>query len=73
MATASVGVVMLAGGMIGWFLRETNVYERAFLLTGSILLIKPGLTTDMIGVILLAALIASQKLRQKKEPQFAVS
>jgi len=73
MVTASVGVVMLAGGMIGWFLRETNLYERIFLLTGSILLIKPGLTTDMIGVILLAALIASQKLRQKKEPQLAVS
>ncbi len=73
MVTASVGVVMLAGGMIGWFLRETNLYERIFLLTGSILLIKPGLTTDMIGVILLAALIASQKFRQKKEPQLAVS
>ena len=73
MVTASVGVVMLAGGMIGWFLRETNVYERVFLLTGSILLIKPGGYTDTIGVILLAALIASQKLRPKKEPQLAVS
>jgi TRAP transporter 4TM/12TM fusion protein len=73
MVTASIGVVMLAGGMIGWFLRETNVYERIFLLTGAILLIKPGGYTDMIGGILLAAIIASQKLRKKKDPQLAVS
>src|SRR4030042_4479954 len=30
--TAVVGVVMLAAGMIGWFLRETNIVERIMLL-----------------------------------------
>jgi TRAP transporter 4TM/12TM fusion protein len=64
-ATAAVGVVMLAGGMIGWFLRDTNPYERLFLLAGAILLIKPGVTTDIIGLALLAAVIFSQKFRKK--------
>jgi TRAP transporter 4TM/12TM fusion protein len=64
-ATAAVGVVMLAGGMIGWFLRDTNVYERLFLLAGAFLLIKPGSTTDIIGIALLAAVIFSQKSRKK--------
>lgn len=65
--TATVGVVMLAGGMIGWFFRETNLYERLFLLTGAIFLIKPGIYTDLIGLILLGTVIASQKIRQKRE------
>jgi len=63
MVTASVGVVMLAGGMIGWFFRETNLMERIMLLSGAILLIKPGLYTDLIGLALLAGIILSQKLR----------
>lgn len=63
--TATVGVVMLAGAMMGWFIRETNFPERLFLLAGSILLIKPGIYTDLIGLIFLAGVIASQILRKK--------
>lgn len=66
--TASVGVVMLAGGMIGWFLRETSFLERICLLAGSISLIKPGIYTDLVGLILLAMVIASQRLRKKTPP-----
>ncbi|MBU1208434.1 MAG: TRAP transporter permease [Proteobacteria bacterium] len=64
--TAVVGVVMLAGGMIGWFLRETNIMERIMLLAGSIALIKPGIYTDALGLALLILVIVSQKLRKKK-------
>jgi TRAP transporter 4TM/12TM fusion protein len=70
MVTASVGVVMLAGGMIGWFIRGTNPMERAMLLSGAILLIKPGFYTDLIGMVFLAAIILSQKFRSgpKRDP-----
>jgi TRAP transporter 4TM/12TM fusion protein len=67
-ATASVGIIMLAGGMIGWFLRETTLFERGCLLAGAITLIKPGLYTDLIGFSFLAAAILSQKLRKKAPP-----
>jgi TRAP transporter 4TM/12TM fusion protein len=63
MVTASIGVVMLAGGMIGWFFRETNLMERIMLLSGAILLIKPGLYSDLIGMGFLAGIILSQKFR----------
>jgi len=66
--TAVVGVVMLAGGMIGWLFRETNLMERVMLLSGAILLIKPGLYTDLIGIGLLAVIILSQRLRSSPEP-----
>ncbi|MGQ9695923.1 MAG: TRAP transporter permease [Thermodesulfobacteriota bacterium] len=62
--TASIGVVMLAAGMIGWFIRETNFMERFFLVAGAILLIKPGFYTDIIGLILLGITILSQKMRK---------
>ncbi len=68
MVTATIGVVMLAGGMIGWFLRETNLVERIMLLSGAILLIKPGFYTDLFGLALLAGIILSQKLRSSPKP-----
>jgi TRAP-type uncharacterized transport system fused permease subunit len=63
--TATVGIVMLAGGMIGWFLRETSIIERICLLVGAVTLIKPGIYTDLAGLVLLAVVIASQKMRKK--------
>ncbi len=65
--SASVGVIMLAAGLIGWFIRETTLVERLLLVVGAILLIKPGIYTDIIGITLLAVVIIIQKARQKKD------
>jgi TRAP transporter 4TM/12TM fusion protein len=65
--TAAVGVVMLAAGMIGCFFRKTTAYERASLLVGAILLIKPGVYTDLIGVTILTMVIASQKFFRREK------
>jgi len=62
--TATIGVVMLAAGLFGWFLRETTVFDRILLLAGSILLIKPGIYTDLVGLIFLIAVIILQKIRK---------
>jgi len=64
--TASIGVVMLAAGMMGWFLRKTNWIERILLIAAAILLIKPGFYSDIIGFIFLGLVIFMQKIRQKK-------
>lgn len=63
--TASIGVVILAAGMMGWLLRETNWVERIFLVAAAVLLIKPGFFTDLIGLILLGIVIFMQKIRKK--------
>jgi TRAP transporter 4TM/12TM fusion protein len=64
--TATVGVIMLAGGMIGWFLRQTTIFERTCLVGGAILLINPGFYTDLVGLAVLAFVIILQKLRKKE-------
>ncbi|MEO5763918.1 MAG: TRAP transporter permease [Casimicrobiaceae bacterium] len=60
--TAMVGVFCLAAGLQGYLLRPAPWWERAALLAAAILLIKPGLVTDSIGLALLAAVILLQKL-----------
>jgi TRAP transporter 4TM/12TM fusion protein len=63
LASGCLGVVALAGGLHGWFLTSARPWERFVLVAGALLLIKPGIYTDVIGVILLASVGASQKLR----------
>jgi len=47
--SASVGVILLSAGLIGWFVGETRLWQRGLLVLSAILLIKPGLTTDLVG------------------------
>jgi TRAP transporter 4TM/12TM fusion protein len=58
--TAIIGTICLAGGLFGYFLRETRMWERAALVAAAVLLIKPGLVTDLIGAALLALVVVVQ-------------
>jgi TRAP transporter 4TM/12TM fusion protein len=60
--TATVGTVCLAAGLFGYLVREARLWERVFLLGAAFLLIKPGITTDLIGAGLLIVVLASQFL-----------
>ncbi len=59
--TASVGTVALVGGLEGWFLRKSNLLERAVLIAVAPLMLLPGWKTDIIGAALLVAVILVQK------------
>ena len=59
--SASIGVILLSAGLMGWFLKEARLLERAILVAGAIFLIKPGLWTDLIGVGLLIVVVLLQK------------
>ena len=67
--SASLGVIAMAAGMMGWLLKEVKRLERLMLLAGALLLIKPGLLTDGVGLLLLVMVIVMQRLRPpaKKE------
>src|SRR5438094_534260 len=52
--TAAVGIVALAGGLQGWLLRRTTVYERLMLIAAGILLVYPTATADIVGLGLFA-------------------
>ena len=59
--SASFGVIALAAGMMGWFVKALKPWERVVLVAAAFLLIKPGLYTDAIGYILLAFIFLMQK------------
>ena len=60
--SAVIGVMCLAAGLQGYLLREARWWERAVLVVAALLLIKPGYISDAIGLVLLAAVVFSQKL-----------
>jgi TRAP transporter 4TM/12TM fusion protein len=65
--SASIGVTTLAAGLMGWFLKKTNLLERIMLISAALLLIKPGIYTDLIGLTLLAFVIFFQKFLHPSE------
>ena len=64
--SAVIGVMCLAAGLQGYLLREARWWERAVLVVAALLLIKPGYISDAIGLVLLAAVLFSQKLVRAK-------
>jgi hypothetical protein len=63
LVTGTIGVVALAAGLEGQFLRAATWIERGLFVAAAFLLIDPGFTTDVIGIILLATGLGLQKLR----------
>ncbi len=54
--TATLGVAALAAGMERWFFGQpTSWLQTILLVAGALLLIKPGITTDIVGFCLLGA------------------
>jgi TRAP transporter 4TM/12TM fusion protein len=62
--TATVGIVFLGAGAIGYLLFQATLYERAVFIAGALLLIIPGWATDLGGMSLGAVGIASQFVRR---------
>ena len=54
-ATATVGVTLLAASLSGYFLKPANWATRILFFTAAIVLIKPGILTDMLGIALATA------------------
>lgn len=66
--TASFGVAMLSGAVQGWFIRlgTLNYPERALLLAGSLLLMKPGWITDLVGICIVAGLFLRKTITSQR-------
>ena len=59
--TAIIGVIALSAALEDWFLRRCKIWERAVLLVGALLLMVPGLITDIIGGVCVAAIYFIQR------------
>jgi TRAP transporter 4TM/12TM fusion protein len=66
--TGGVGVVALAAGLEGYFIRSATWLERGLFVAAALLLIDPGLVTDLIGAALLGGALMMQRLRPAAVP-----
>lgn len=64
--TSLVGIFGVSSALEGWLLRDMPWYQRIFSLIGGLLLIYPGLTTDLIGLALVGTTVVLQILGNKK-------
>jgi TRAP transporter 4TM/12TM fusion protein len=69
--TASIGVVCLAAGLFGWLFGHALMWHRALLVAGALCLIKPGLYTDAVGLVLLGIVSAAQIAVRRRAAQAA--
>ncbi|MBI5276571.1 MAG: TRAP transporter permease [Burkholderiales bacterium] len=68
--TASIGVMCFAAALQGYLLaREAKPWERVLLLVAALLLIKPGLVTDLMGFALLGVVYFSNRLGRARVAQ----
>ena len=67
--TATIGTICLAGGLFGYFYRIAHAWERVLLLCAALLLIKPGILTDIAGLVLLAVVLINQMYVRRHEPK----
>ncbi|WP_295365421.1 TRAP transporter permease [uncultured Succinivibrio sp.] len=63
--TASAGTIALAGGLQNYLLTECNLVERILLILVCPMMLYPGITTDIIGMVLLSAVIVLQKVTRQ--------
>ena len=59
--TASIGSLCLAAAVQGWLFKEAKLFGRVALFIAALLLIKPGIITDIIGLLILIAVGYLQK------------
>lgn len=68
--TALIGMVALSSSLIGFLAYHCRLPERLLLAVGGLLMIKPGLLTDAVGIILFGLVLFLQ-LRRRRAAQDA--
>ena len=62
--TAAIGIAALAGGVQGWLFKRATVIERWLLAAAGLALVYPTTLFDLIGLVLVAVVCASQYARR---------
>jgi TRAP transporter 4TM/12TM fusion protein len=65
-AAATLGIVMLGAGLIGYLVAPASRWQRAVLLAGAFLLIFPGAVTDVLGVACFVLVLMSQRAARRQ-------
>ena len=70
--TSFVGIFAVSSALEGYFLHHMKWYERIVCVIGGLLLIYPGVVTDVIGLGLVAVVMIAQVLTKRKSANVAV-
>lgn len=65
-ATAIIGVISLGASVEGYMLERLSILYRLGLFASAILLMIPGLATDIIGLLIFLGIVAAQKVTKGK-------
>jgi TRAP-type uncharacterized transport system fused permease subunit len=64
--SSSLGVIAMAACIMGWLIGQANLLQRVTLFFGSLLLIIPGVLTDLIGLGLVILVIVWQLMQSRQ-------
>lgn len=70
--TAIIGVIGLAAGFEGWFVKDMNNFEKLVVIVASLLLIYPNLILSLIGASLLLVILIPKIVSTYKSKRGAV-
>ncbi|NLT94607.1 MAG: TRAP transporter permease [Clostridia bacterium] len=65
--TAIIGMMCIGASTTGYFVTNDKWYERILLFIGGITLVKPGIYTDLFGLIVLSTIYLLQKRRVRNK------
>lgn len=63
--TAVLGCIALGSGLMGQMLGPLGIFSRLLLVGGGFALIKPGIYTDLFGMVVLSVILVLQFLKKK--------
>jgi len=65
-ASSLVGLFGIAAALNGYLYRPINVLFRALLIAGGLAMMIPGTVTDVVGLVVVAAIVLIQRASAKK-------
>jgi TRAP transporter 4TM/12TM fusion protein len=69
--TAAVGIVCLAGGLQGWFIEKTQLFERVVMVVAGVALAYPDNWADLVGFAGFIVVLLTQTMRHLKSKSIA--
>lgn len=64
--TAVVGIICLAGGLQGWFIEKTTIFERILMVISGVALAYPSTEADLVGFIGFGLVLITQTITHLK-------
>ena len=69
--TSLIGMFGVSSGLEGYMFRKASWWERLLSVAGGLLLIYPGMVTDVIGLVLVALVAVIQLLEKRRDNKIA--